>query len=103
MGTLFTTGAGEYWLSVIDKYIGMGLSFIAFCEITAVMYVYGHKRFTDDIEHMTGVRPGWFWQVTWRFVAPILVSAIMVSSIVSETMKKPEYSAWNKDKVREEE
>ena len=64
VGVLFTTGAGEYWLSVVDKYIGMGLSIIAFCEIMAVMYVYGHRRFTDDIHQMTGVRPGLFWQVS---------------------------------------
>lgn len=63
VGILFTTCSGEYWLSVIDKYIGMGLSIIAFCEIMSVMYVYGHRRFTDDIYQMTGTRPGPYWQV----------------------------------------
>ena len=38
---------------------------IAFFEIVAVMYVYGHEKFTEDIEKMTGVRPGLYWQVTW--------------------------------------
>ncbi len=42
----------------------MGLSIIAFCEIMAVMYVYGHARFTEDIYQMTGVRPGPFWQMS---------------------------------------
>ena len=31
-----------------------GLTLIAFSELVSVMYVYGHKRFTDDIENMTG-------------------------------------------------
>ena len=31
-----------------------GLTLIAFFELVSVMYVYGHKRFTDDIENMTG-------------------------------------------------
>ena len=31
---------------------------IGLAEIMAVMYVYGHKKFTQDIEDMTGVRPG---------------------------------------------
>ncbi len=102
MGTLFTTGAAEYWLSVIDKYIGMGLSIIAFCEIMAVMYVYGHARFTEDIYQMTGVRPGPFWQITWRFVAPILVAAIMVSSVISEVVNTPMYKAWNRETAESE-
>ncbi len=63
VGVVFTTGAGEYWLGLFDRYGAMGLTLIAFVEIMAVMYVYGHKRFTDDIEEMTGVRPGWYWQV----------------------------------------
>ena len=35
-----------------------GLTLIAFLELIAVMYVYGHKRFTDDIENMTGASQG---------------------------------------------
>ena len=57
-GLVFTTGAGEYWLSLFDRYGAMGLTLIAFIEIVSVMYVYGHKRFTDDIQEMTGHRYG---------------------------------------------
>ena len=54
---------GEYWLTLADTFGATGLTFIAFTELVAVMYVYGHKRFTQDIERMTGVRPGLYWQV----------------------------------------
>jgi solute carrier family 6 amino acid/orphan transporter-like 15/16/17/18/20 len=36
----------------------MGLTLIGLAEIMAVMYVYGHKKFTQDVEDMTGIRPG---------------------------------------------
>ena len=55
-GLVFTTGAGEYWLSLFDRYAAMGLTLIAFIEIVSVMYVYGHRRFTEDIHDMTGYR-----------------------------------------------
>ena len=58
IGLVFTTGAGEYWLTLFDNYGAMGLTMIGLAEIMAVMYVYGHKKFTQDIEDMTGVRPG---------------------------------------------
>ena len=51
-------------------------------------------RFTKDIEDMTGYRPGRYWQVTWRFLAPLIMVCILVSSMVSMLLKKPQYSAW---------
>ena len=66
IGLVFTTGAGEYWLTLFDSFGATGLTFIAFTELVSVMYVYGHERFTRDITLMTGVRPGIFWQITWR-------------------------------------
>lgn len=53
------------------------------------------RRFTKDIEEMTGYRPGAYWQITWRFLAPIIMTGILVSSIASMFIKKPQYSAWN--------
>ena len=55
IGLIFTTGAGEYWLTLFDSFGATGLTFIAFAELLSVMYVYGHKRFTKDIENMTGM------------------------------------------------
>ena len=39
---------------MIFSFGATGLTLIAFAELVSVMYVYGHKRFTDDIENMTG-------------------------------------------------
>ena len=55
IGLVFTTGAGEYWLTMFDSFGATGLTFIAFAELVSVMYVYGHSRFTKDIENMTGM------------------------------------------------
>jgi hypothetical protein len=47
VGVLFTTGAGEYWLTLVDTYGATGLTLIAFIEVIIVMYVYGHEKFTE--------------------------------------------------------
>ena len=99
IGVLFTTGAGEYWLTLFDAYGAMGLTLIALVEIVAVMYVYGHEIFTNDIKMMTGVKPGLYWQMTWRFIAPILLTLILAASLINQFRNPPTYSAWNKDKV----
>ncbi|XP_022906490.1 sodium-dependent neutral amino acid transporter B(0)AT3 isoform X2 [Onthophagus taurus] len=99
MGLIFTTGAGEYWLKLFDSFAGtIGLVVVAFMEMIAVIYIYGHKKFTQDIFDMTGVRPGIFWQFTWRFLAPLIMFVILVSSIVDMVVRNPTYQAWHAEK-----
>ncbi|XP_058795871.1 sodium- and chloride-dependent transporter XTRP3 isoform X2 [Phymastichus coffea] len=96
VGLIFCTGAGEYWLKMFDSFAGtIGLVLVALMEIIAVVFVYGHKKFTQDIADMTGYRPGLYWQVTWRFLAPIIMVAILITSVISMFIKKPSYSAWD--------
>ncbi|KAK2586036.1 hypothetical protein KPH14_012039 [Odynerus spinipes] len=96
VGLIFCTGAGEYWLKMFDSFAGtIGLVMVALMEMISVIFVYGHEKFTKDIVEMTGYRPGLYWQVTWRFLAPIIMVGILVSSIASMFIKKPQYSAWN--------
>ncbi|KAH0950902.1 hypothetical protein HN011_000342 [Eciton burchellii] len=96
VGLIFCTGAGEYWLKMFDSFAGtIGLVMVALMEMISVVFVYGHEKFTKDIEEMTGYRPGAYWQVTWRFLAPIIMVGILLSSILSMFINKPHYSAWN--------
>ncbi|XP_054276986.1 sodium-dependent neutral amino acid transporter B(0)AT3 isoform X2 [Macrosteles quadrilineatus] len=96
VGLIFCTGAGEYWLKMFDSFAGtIGLVMIALLEMVAVMFIYGHEKFTQDIEDMTGYRPGLYWQVTWRFLAPLIMFCILASSIAFRIIEKPSYHAWN--------
>lgn len=98
IGLIFTTGAGEYWLKMFDSFAGtIGLVVVALTEMIAVVYVYGYEKFTKDIYDMTGHKLGWFWLITWRFLAPAIMFIILVSSIIFMFIDHPKYQAWNKD------
>lgn len=118
IGLIFTTGAGEYWLKMFDSFAGtIGLVVVALMETIAVIYIYGHKkygfvevgkicelihsdsRFTEDIYQMTGVRPGIYWQMTWRYIGPVIMTGILISSVLSMILSSPKYSAWNGELV----
>jgi len=100
---IFCTGAGEYWLMMFDTFAGsMGLIVIAFFESVVVAYVYGHKKFTDDIEKMVGDRPGFFWQIMWRFITPVTIFVIVVASVVYRIYSPPQYNAYKQDLARGE-
>lgn len=100
VGLIFTTGAGEYWLKMFDSFAGtIGLVVVAFMEMVAVVYVYGHKKFTEDIYQMTGYRPGIYWQSIWRFIGPAIMAIILISSIYMMVVDNPTYKAWDADLV----
>ncbi|KAB7505937.1 Sodium-dependent neutral amino acid transporter B(0)AT3, partial [Armadillidium nasatum] len=100
IGLVFCTGAGEYWLGMFDQFAGsMGLIIIAFFELVVISYVYGHKKFSDDIQKMIGERPGLYWQAMWRFISPLTVFGIVTASVVTTFMYPPTYPAWDKETV----
>lgn len=73
------TQAGYYWFSLIDYYIGgFPLLIIGFCETTVLCYVYGFKRFSEDIALMLGKKPNLYFKITWMGVAPIVLGGIVV-------------------------
>lgn len=48
---------------------------------------------------MTGYRPGIYWQYTWRYIGPVIMSVILVASIIKMCLVNPEYSAWIAEEV----
>lgn len=52
-------------------------------------------RFTEDVYQMTGIRPGLYWQLTWRYIGPVIMILILGSSVLSMIMKNPTYGAWD--------
>ncbi|KAJ8354409.1 hypothetical protein SKAU_G00219760 [Synaphobranchus kaupii] len=93
---IFTMGSGNYWLEIFNTYVGsLPLLVIAFFEIISVVYIYGIDRFNDDIEWMTGKRPNLFWQVTWRFISPLMLLVVFLAYIVVQANTTPTYTAWD--------
>merc|ERR1712142_146421 len=62
-------------------------------------YIYGADRFNEDFEFMIGHRPNFFWQVTWRFVSPLIVFVIMIFYFVTQFTEQLDYSAWDPSSV----
>ncbi|XP_006272964.1 sodium-dependent neutral amino acid transporter B(0)AT3 [Alligator mississippiensis] len=92
----FTLRSGSYWLHVFDSYAGsLPLLIIAFFEVTAVAYVYGIKRFSDNIKWMTGRQPNLYWQVMWKIISPLLMLTVFLAFVSIQVQKQPTYSAWN--------
>lgn len=92
----FAHGAGSYIFQLMDSFAGnFPLLIIAFCECVGVSYVYGIKKFADDIELMTGSRPGLYWMICWKYVSPIAMLTILVASVINLASEGSSYPVWN--------
>lgn len=70
---------GQYIFSLMDTFGGgVGVLLIAIFELIGLHWVYGVRRFSDDIKFMIGYNPSMFWKVCWVFIAPV---ALMVSAV----------------------
>ncbi|XP_063113992.1 sodium-dependent neutral amino acid transporter B(0)AT1 isoform X2 [Cavia porcellus] len=93
---IFTLNSGQYWLSLLDSYAGsIPLLIVAFCEMFAVVYVYGVDRFNKDIKFMIGHKPNIFWQVMWRVVSPVIMLVIFFAFLVIQVNKDLTYNVWD--------
>ncbi|CAL1584453.1 unnamed protein product [Knipowitschia caucasica] len=95
-GLIFTQSSGNYWLALFDNYAGsIPLLVIGFCEMVAVIYVYGIDRFNEDIEFMIGHKPNIFWQATWRVISPLIMVFILIFYFVTQVSKTATYLVWD--------
>lgn len=57
-------------------------------------WCYFVDRFADDIELMTGNRPGLYWLICWKYLSPLAMLSILVASIVEIIVDGSGYPAW---------
>ncbi|XP_064639973.1 sodium-dependent neutral amino acid transporter B(0)AT3-like [Lineus longissimus] len=97
IGFIFTLGSGQYWVKLFDTFAGsFPFMTIAFFEVIGVVYLRGMNKFNKDIEFITGEKPGLYWQITWRFVAPIIMFTVLIASVISKIIVPVTYPVYDK-------
>eukprot|EP00092_Neocalanus_flemingeri_P008337 GFUD01008989.1.p1 GENE.GFUD01008989.1~~GFUD01008989.1.p1 ORF type:complete len:587 (-),score=78.05 GFUD01008989.1:299-2059(-) len=82
---------GIYFFQIIDYYTAaISLMYIALFETIAIVWVYGTKRLSMNIEDMTGKKPNFIFQVCWMFISPVLICVIWVFTLLD--YKTPSYN-----------
>ena len=73
---------------------------IAFFELIAVAWVYGLEKFERDIEYMLNDRPGIYWKVCWKFIAPVFIIVVFLASLIKMMVNGIGYQRWDIAKVK---
>nr|XP_057903665.1 sodium-dependent neutral amino acid transporter B(0)AT1-like [Doryrhamphus excisus] len=98
LSLFFAQNSGSYWITLFDKFAGsISLLVIGLIETITVVHIYGIDRFNEDVEFMTGHKPGIFWQVTWRVISPLIILVILVFYLVTQAQEELTYLIWDPD------
>jgi len=102
-GLLCVTQAGNYWVILTDKYAAdIALLVFGLSECIGLGWLYGAKRFMNDIRSMIGDRfvdhPAFkWWPLNWCALTPAVLSFVMLFSFISwspPTAGHYEYPPW---------
>ena len=79
---LCATQGGAYVVELFDFYaVQYSILVAVFFETLAISWFYGIEQFSKDIEEMIGHKPGPFWRICWRFVAPSFILLILIMGV----------------------
>lgn len=93
---IFAQESGLYWVTLFDNFAGsIPLLTIGLFELIAVVHIYGIDRFNEDLEYMIGYRPNLFWQISWRFISPLIILVILVFYMVIQAQVKLTHLVWD--------
>ncbi|XP_046583688.1 sodium- and chloride-dependent glycine transporter 1-like [Haliotis rubra] len=83
LGIVLCTEGGPYIYQLLDWYLG-ALSILLFCtmECLAVVWIYGLKQFSKDIEMMIGKPLATPFKILWAFVLPAVLLAVLLLSLL---------------------
>ena len=96
VGLVFTTGAGLYWLDIVDHWMNnYGLVVIGFLECIAVGWFYGTGRLKSYINEVSDFKIGWWWDLFIRWITPLALGWALVANVVEEIRVPYEgYPTW---------
>lgn len=91
------TNGGMYLVTMWDRFAaGTAILFGVFSQAVAVSWFYGLEQFCKDAEQILGFRPNLYWRLTWKFISPVFILGIVISSIVSfEPLEYKTYTLGN--------
>jgi NSS family neurotransmitter:Na+ symporter len=80
---IYTTQGGFYWLDIVDHYISaFGLTLVGLLEAVLIGYIYGTSKIRREVNSVSEVRVGLWWDISVKIITPIVLVIILVMSLI---------------------
>ena len=99
LGSLPTvTYGGAYVVAFLDTFsTSPALMLIVFFETVSICWMYGSKKFSNNIHEMFGIKPNSYWIICWKYVSPLITMTLFGMSIA--LFKEPEVDNYKYPKI----
>ncbi|XP_026563060.1 sodium-dependent neutral amino acid transporter SLC6A17 isoform X2 [Pseudonaja textilis] len=102
VGLIFVQRSGNYFVTMFDDYSAtLPLTLVVILENITVAWIYGTKKFMQELTDMLGFRPSCYYFYTWKYISPICMAGLMTASIIQLAVNPPGYSAWIREEAAE--
>lgn len=103
IGLIFVQRSGNYFVTMFDDYSAtLPLLIVVILENITISFVYGIDKFMEDLKDMLGFAPNKYYYYMWKYISPLVLLALLLSSVVNMGLSPPGYNAWIEDKAAEE-
>lgn len=87
LGLIFVTGAGLYWLDIVDHFMEhFGLIAVVLVECIVLGWFYKTKKLKDHLNSVSNNKIGNWWIWLIKIVLPVILLYLFVSKFVQEIM-----------------
>ncbi len=83
-GLLYTSGAGLFWLDVVDHWMNWGLVIVGLLEAILIGWFINAHVVSKDIDATSEMKFGTLWVISVKYITPIVLLATIISSIYKE-------------------
>ncbi|MGM0568683.1 MAG: sodium-dependent transporter [Elusimicrobiota bacterium] len=84
-GLVFTTGGGIFWLDLVDHFLtSYGLVTVGILQCLVIGWKLKSEKLREHINNVSNLKIGQWWDFSIKFVTPIVLGAILVSSLINE-------------------
>ena len=82
---IITTGAGLYWLDIIDHFVtSYGLVTVGILECILVGWYFKSEKMKDHINSVSSWKIGKFWEISIRYIIPLALGMLVITSLFQE-------------------
>ncbi len=83
-GLLFISGAGLYWLDIVDYFMNFfGLAIAILIECIVIGWIFKTTRLMDHVNTLPGLKIGKVWEIMIKFIAPLVLFALLITELVA--------------------
>jgi NSS family neurotransmitter:Na+ symporter len=80
IGTVYATGAGLYWLDIVDHWMSWSLILVGLLQALLMGWFVDTRKVSKDIDSTSEIKFGRLWDLSIRYITPLALTLIILAN-----------------------